>query len=30
MKVTTTTTAVSVDPIADDVFKLPADYKVVK
>ncbi len=30
MKVTTTVTAVSVDPIADDTFKMPADYKVIK
>jgi hypothetical protein len=30
MKITTTVTAVSTDPVADDVFKVPADYKVVK
>jgi hypothetical protein len=30
MKITTTVTGVSTDPVADDVFKVPADYKVVK
>lgn len=29
-KITTAVTAVSTDPIADDVFAVPADYKVIK
>ncbi len=30
MKITTSVTAVSTDPVADDIFKIPADYKIVK
>jgi hypothetical protein len=30
MKVTTTVTSISVDPVADDLFTVPADYKVIK
>ncbi len=30
MKVTTTVTSVSTDPISDDAFRIPPDYKIVK
>jgi len=30
MKVTTRTTSVNTDAVADDLFTIPADYKVIK
>jgi hypothetical protein len=30
MKITTKTTSVNTDAVADDLFTIPADYKVIK